>query len=786
MTERLSLGDWNVAAHPQMANPIHRGGCSDDVAWSTINAGEAIPGVVTPLTWSFFGDTVDRAMKATFYDLGVLERRQVVASRVAEDRLWDVFYGRASANLNTFRWLGDRMPGTSGDAIEEQIFGQVRPGVKSENVLGRYPFVAARMPINAVRLVGRLKATCGPAEALWQQAVTPGAIASRAQAQDVLRRAVAQFEIVMRPHTLAAMLCQSFYEQLRVASERAGRPGLELDLVTGYGAMAETAVVTDLWAVSRDRLSLDEFVRRHGYHGPSEGELSARVWRINRAPLEDLLAAYREMGADRDPEVVERVRADERRRAEAELFGALSGAQRSSAKLMAKLAAKFIPLRGTGKAAFLQCVDAARAAARAIGEQMVADGQLSEPEDVFMFTLPELIAPVPADDPAALAAERRATHDEYRTLDIPDLFNGVPIPFAIGAEDHAAHAGDTVTGTPVSAGVVEGVARLVIDPEADEGLQPGEILVCRTTDPSWASAMMLAAALVIDIGGPISHGAIIARELGIPCVIGTRTGTAQIRSGDRLRVDGSKGEVVVLSAPPAAEPEPTPEPESEPEPTPEQHPTDTERRSEETMATNELLVMRALRMKGRASTEVLVGATGVSESDVASIVAALVSSGEAREMKDFYMLLPPGRQRMEVMLDEERAGVDSEAMKAVYESFDPVNSEFKVMASDWQQRDGEPNDHSDAAYDQSVLDRLPGIHERVSPVVAGAAALAPRLEYYKVRFQTALDKVAAGDQSYLLHPLKDSYHTVWFEFHEELIGLAGLSREAEAASGRAE
>ena len=113
-----------------MNNPIHRGACADDVAWSTINAGEAIPGVVTPLTWSFFGDAVERAMKATFFDLGVLTRRQVLASPVAEDRLWDVFYGRAAANLNTFRWLGDRMPGTSGDAIEEQIFGQVRPGVQ--------------------------------------------------------------------------------------------------------------------------------------------------------------------------------------------------------------------------------------------------------------------------------------------------------------------------------------------------------------------------------------------------------------------------------------------------------------------------------------------------------------------------------------------------------------------------------------------------------------------------------------------------------------------------------
>src|SRR5581483_4417595 len=115
-----------------MDNPIHRGRCSSSVAWSTINAGEAIPGVVTPLTWSFFGDATDRAMKGTFADMGVIPRSRAVVPPGAEDRLWDVFYGRAAGNLSTFRYMGDRMPGTSGDAIEEQIFGQVRPGVSSK------------------------------------------------------------------------------------------------------------------------------------------------------------------------------------------------------------------------------------------------------------------------------------------------------------------------------------------------------------------------------------------------------------------------------------------------------------------------------------------------------------------------------------------------------------------------------------------------------------------------------------------------------------------------------
>jgi pyruvate,water dikinase len=527
-----------------MTNPIHRERCPSTVAWSTINAGEAIPGVVTPLTWSFFGDATERAMKQMFCDLGVLKRSQVRAAPEPEDRLWDVFYGRAAANLNTFRWLGDRIPGTSGDAIEEQIFGQVRPGVRSERVLGRYPVVAVKMPVSASRVIGRLTAAAEPILPWWQQAVRPGALSAPAAARAALREAARRFEEVMRPHTMIAILAQALYEQLRLAAVSAGRPGLELSLVTGYGQMSETAVVADLWEVSRERLSLDEFVSRHGYHGPDEGELSALVWRLRRDPLESLATAYREMGPERAPREVERERAAERARAEAELFAVLPGARRARAKLTARIAARFIPLRGTGKAAFLQCVDVARAAAWSLGERFASDGLVDEPSDAFMLTLDELLAAEPPRDARELTAARRGLHDRYRTLDIPDLFDGVPTPFVI--EDAVpAETADLLTGAAVSAGRVEGIARVVLDPQADDPLEPGEILVCRTTDPSWASMMILAAALVIDIGGPISHGAIVARELGIPCVIGTRNATTQIRTGDRLLVDGGSGEVRV-------------------------------------------------------------------------------------------------------------------------------------------------------------------------------------------------------------------------------------------------
>ena len=102
-----------------------------------------------------------------------------------------------------------------------------------------------------------------------------------------------------------------------------------------------------------------------------------------------------------------------------------------------------------------------------------------------------------------------------------------------------------LSGLPVFPGVVEGRAVVVSDP-ANAELEPGDVLVCEFTDPSWAMLMPLAGALVIDIGGAMSHGAIVARELGIPTVISTTDGTKRLRTGDLVRVDAEAGVVRLI------------------------------------------------------------------------------------------------------------------------------------------------------------------------------------------------------------------------------------------------
>jgi pyruvate,water dikinase len=123
------------------------------------------------------------------------------------------------------------------------------------------------------------------------------------------------------------------------------------------------------------------------------------------------------------------------------------------------------------------------------------------------------------------------------------MWRGVPEP--VLAETPEEETAGTISGTGVSAGVVEGVVRVVTDPGFAD-VEDGEILVSPTTDPSWASIMFLSAGLVVDIGGALSHAAVIARELSIPCVVNTRNGSRALRTGDRVRIDGKAGTVEIL------------------------------------------------------------------------------------------------------------------------------------------------------------------------------------------------------------------------------------------------
>jgi DNA-binding MarR family transcriptional regulator len=200
----------------------------------------------------------------------------------------------------------------------------------------------------------------------------------------------------------------------------------------------------------------------------------------------------------------------------------------------------------------------------------------------------------------------------------------------------------------------------------------------------------------------------------------------------------------------------------------------------------DLSTLQAVRLKGRPSPADVAGATGASEADATAALNALVEEGNVIEKNERFRITPEGKEALEKALADERASIDADALKAIYDDFTPLNNEFKQMVTDWQQKDGEPNDHSDQDYDTAVLARLDDVHAQFAPMLERITATAPRLASYPPRFEAALEKIRGGDHAWFLRPIIDSYHTVWFELHEELIVLSGLSRAEEAAAGRAE
>jgi len=198
----------------------------------------------------------------------------------------------------------------------------------------------------------------------------------------------------------------------------------------------------------------------------------------------------------------------------------------------------------------------------------------------------------------------------------------------------------------------------------------------------------------------------------------------------------------------------------------------------------ELKVLQAVRLKGRIMPADVAATVGEAPSTVAEAVGAATDAGLLIEGKTLR-LSPEGRIRLDELLAAERRNTDQAAIVAAYDQFRSVNADFKALVADWQLKDGEPNPHDDAEYDAAILARLADVHERVTPIAEAVAHELPRLASYSDKLAAALAKVQSGETTWLTRPIVDSYHTVWFELHEELILAAGLTRESEARAGHA-
>jgi pyruvate,water dikinase len=301
------------------------------------------------------------------------------------------------------------------------------------------------------------------------------------------------------------------------------------------------------------------FLDTYGWRSDQFFEIGHKSW--HEDPSTPLTQLKRYVAADdaHDPFVAHRRQAAERDRLVGELAARLPAELQPQFQGMLHMAQQYVPIAEDHNFTIDQKFTAViRHAVLQLGRKLAAEGRLGDAEDVFYLTYPEILAVADGDTGAdlnAAARQRRQALGRQARMSAP-LTLGTPPPadmppdplvtkfFGVGMTP----SGDpnVVTGHPCSAGTVTGEAKVVLTLEEAGKINPGDILVCRMTMPAWTPLFGVVAAVVADSGGPLSHCAIVAREYEIPCVAGTANGTAVIKDGMQVRVDGSTGIVTIL------------------------------------------------------------------------------------------------------------------------------------------------------------------------------------------------------------------------------------------------
>ncbi len=405
-----------------------------------------------------------------------------------------------------------------------------------------------------------------------------------------------------------------------------------------------------------------------------------------------------------------------------------------------------------------------------------------------------------AEDPAFPLTRREAVERVASLLsDPPTRTTGrsgyvLPLVTGLGASPGVA-SGEVVTNAESAVAAAEAGRRV--------------ILVRAETSPDDVHGMARAAGILTARGGLASHAAVVARGWGIPAVVGAEglsvgdgvvgIGGRQLHDGDVITIDGGSGEVfagvipgrsevvpqaaillgwardlgVPIEAGDAAAGPGVAGPSASPG-----------------LPVTLDGVIRRLGTKGFATTPALAEALLASPDEVQPLLDQLLVDGVAASVAGAYRLSEAGSARAADLMAADRAAWGVEAAGTALDAFIALDHRMKEAVTAWQLRPvegGEPqvNDHADAAYDAEVLASLSALDADAAAWLGPLEAASARLRGYRERLGRAMAHALAGDVRYVASPRVDSFHGAWFELHEDLIGLAGRTREAEAEAGRA-
>lgn len=295
------------------------------------------------------------------------------------------------------------------------------------------------------------------------------------------------------------------------------------------------------------------FMSRYGMRGVGEIDIGQPRWRDDPTPIMQTLQSYLQIT---DPNAAPDVQFERGKKTAEETIEKLAATVRKQRggfikEKLVRFAARrvriLLGVREAPKFYAVRMIGIARQELIKSGKELVEAGVFDSSEDIFFLSIQELetLSKKESRDWKAIIAGQRAAYErEQRRRQIPRVLvsDGRTFYEGLGAE---TDTGDTISGSPVSAGVAEGLVHVVLDPRSTQ-LTPGEILVCPGTDPAWTPLFLAAGGLVMEVGGMMTHGSVIAREYGIPAVVGVHQATIRLKNGQRIRVDGTRGKIRLL------------------------------------------------------------------------------------------------------------------------------------------------------------------------------------------------------------------------------------------------
>ncbi len=560
------------------------------VRWTAANTQEALLDPVAPLTWSLLAPLVERGRADLFRAAGFDEIEGAGYMRL--------FFGRPYFNPDYFRQWLRQVPGAPENIFDALIFGEGKVEVHF-----RVPEFDKR---TFRAIVGLLAARFAARErfelflAFFDRSVSALEGRDLAAASDdallgLRSRATDLTEAALRRHVLGTAIAGASYLLLDLLLKKTGvEPALGTSLVARLTAgtrgnilvranaqLHELAQLASKDPDVRSALmggpareaparveqlrtrasrafteSWRRFLSEHGQRAEREAELKAPRWVEDPSPVVSVLRSYLGSGEIEAPrEREERLARDARLLARAcarRLHGAsflerLVPGRAGLFWLLYREARRYAPYRENLKAAALRALLVVKRVFLEAARRLVARGIIVEVEDVFFLEVAEvesaLLGKVDGASLRALVASRRAGHERDLATDPPPFV--IEEPSGVARPVAATESGGELTGVPVSRGVATGTARVLKSLDEAPRVKKGDVIVARVVNAAWTPLFVLAGGIVAEMGGALSHGAIVAREYGIPCVFGVAGATTRIKDGEPVTVDAERGVVRV-------------------------------------------------------------------------------------------------------------------------------------------------------------------------------------------------------------------------------------------------